>query len=229
MSVGASRKIISEPMNTPNTEESSKQDSPGLLRSLGSLVAWLMVPALLLGGVAAIVSDFADWDLALGIGGSAIPVPKDRYAGIFFLMLSGGLYAVLRLWDRLVAAARANKVVLLAGAALVVIGLLIGGKAMITALDGGPAVSAAMNGDTDTLEALFDAGEVDPEDHGAMMAWAAQHGDLPTLRLLLEHELDPNGTRPDGTPAFNMACHYGGPEAVDLLKSAGATGECETP
>lgn len=215
-------------MNASKIEEPPKKD-PGLLRSLGSLVAWLMVPALLLGGVAAIVSDFADWDLALGIGGSAIPVPKDRYAGIFFIMLGGGLYALLKLWDRLVATARANKTVLLAGGALVVIGLLIGGKALITALDGGPAVSAAMDGDTETLEALFAAGEVDPKDHGAMMAWAAQHGDLPTLRLLLEHDLDPNGTRSDGTPAFNMACHYGGAEAVDLLKSAGASGECETP
>ncbi len=216
-------------MDAQKTEDATKKDSPGLLRSLGSLVAWLMVPALLLGGVAAIVSDFADWDLALGIGGSAIPVPKDRYAGIFFLVLGGGLYGLLRLWDRIVAAVRANKVILLAAAALVVVGLLIGGKALVTALDGGPAVSAAMNGDTEALESLFAAGEVDPDDHGAMMSWAAQHGDLPTLRLLLEHDLDPNGTRPDGTPAFKMACHYGGPEAVDLLKSAGATGDCETP
>lgn len=216
-------------MNPTKHEEAAKKDEPGLLRSLASLVAWLMVPALLLGGVAAIVSDLADWDLALGVGGSAVPVPKDLYAGIFFIMLSGGLYGVLRMWSRMVAAAKANKKVLLVGVALVVLGLAIGGKALVTALDGGPAVSAAMNGDVETLEALFDAGEVDPNDHGAMMTWAAQHGDLPTLRLLLEHDVDPNGTRADGTPALTMACHYGGAQAVALLKSAGATGECDPP
>ncbi|MBL4688453.1 MAG: ankyrin repeat domain-containing protein [Nannocystaceae bacterium] len=199
-----------------------KDDKPGLLRSLAGLVAVLMVPSLLLAGVAAIVSDFTGWDLAM----RDIDIPKDRYVGVSFIMLAGVVTFFIRFGGHITAFMGRHRRVFLGGGAVVVVGLVFGGGALITAIDGGPAVVAAMEGDTETLEHMFSEGEVQSEDHNAMVMWAAQKGHVDTMRLLMHHELNPEAARDDGLSALQAACSWGGPDTVAVLKAAGADGEC---
>ena len=112
---------------------------------------------------------------------------------------------------------------------VMVLGLVLFGGRCVEALDGGPAVSAAMNGETDRLRAMFDAGEVDPNDHGRMLCWAAQKGDVATLELLLDNGVHPDAARDDGTPAMKLACSFGGQEAVAVLQKAGSEVSCPRP
>lgn len=193
------------------------------------LVLWLTALAMFLGGIGAVVSDFADWDLAMSIGGSHIDIPKDRYAGLMMLVLAGGLAAVLRFGGAAVDFVRAHKIAFGLVSVALVASLVVFGGRVVEWLDGGPAVSAAMNGDTEKLRALFDAGEVEDADHGRMLCWAAQRGHVETLELLLSKGVSPNAPRDDGASALSLACSFGGPEAVAVLQSAGASGECNLP
>lgn len=185
-----------------------------------------MVPALLLGGVGAIVSDLADWDLEMAIGGSGIEIPKDRYAGFFLIVLAGLIALALRYGHLITALLSRHRRAFLGGVAVAVVGLLFGGSALITMLDGGPAVSAAMEGDTDGLERMFASGQVHADDHDAMVMWAAQKGHVETMRLLMAHKLNPDAQRDDGLSALKAACSWGGADTVAVLKQAGATGDC---
>ncbi len=207
----------------------SESSSEGALKNFVMLVAWATVIAMLMAGFGAIASDFLERDFALSIGGSSIDIPRDRYVGIAMLGLAGVFAAILRFGGGVADLLRRHKtaagVVALAGC----IGLAVFGGRLVEWLDGGPAVSAAMNGDTQTLRELFDADDVDPADHGAMLCWAAQRGHIDTLELLLANGVSPNAPRGDGASALSLACSYGGAEAVELLISAGATGECASP
>ena len=207
----------------------SESSSEGALKNFVMLVAWATVVAMLMGGLGAIASDFLDRDLALGIGGSSIDIPQDRYMGVLMLGFAGGLAAVLRFGGGVADFLRRHKIAVGIVALAACVGLVIFGGRLVEWLDGGPAVSAAMNGDTQTLREMFDADQVDPADHGAMLCWAAQRGDIDTLELLLAKGVSPNAPRDDGASALSLACSYGGEEAVDLLISAGATGECAMP
>ena len=165
------------PYDLPVGSESS---SEGAFKSFVMLVLWLTALAMFVGGIGAIVSDFADWDLAMKIGGSHIDIPKDRYGGLMMLILAGGLAAVLRFGGVAVDFVRDHKLAFGVLAVGLVAGLVVFGGRIVEWLDGGPAVSAAMNGDTEKLRALFDAGEVEPTDHGQMLCWAAQRGHVDT-------------------------------------------------
>ena len=193
------------------------------------LVLWLTAVAMFVGGLGAVVSDVAEWDLAMNIGGSQIDIPRDRYAGLMMLILAGVLAAVLRFGGVVVDFVRDHKVAFGVVAVALVASLAVFGGRVVEWLDGGPAVSAAINGDTEGLRALFDAGEVDPTDHGRMLCWAAQRGNVDTLELMLAKGVSPNATREDGTTALSLACAFGGPEAVAVLRSEGASGECNRP
>lgn len=225
--VRACRSTIDVPMSDPKSQDDATKDGP--LKNFALLVLWLCVPGLVLGGVLAIISDLGDWDLAMGIGGSDIDVPKDRYAGFMLMVLGGILGGVLHFGGRVVDLVRTHRVPsLVIGAVVLVIVVLFGGR-LVEALDGGPAVSAAMKGETDRLRAMFDAGEVSPDDHGRMLCWAAQNGDVPTLELLLARGVHPDATREDGTPAMKLACSYGGQDAVAVLRHAGSEVRCPRP
>ena len=214
------------PYDLPVGSESS---SEGAFKSFVMLVLWLTALAMFVGGIGAIVSDFADWDLAMKIGGSHIDIPKDRYGGLMMLILAGGLAAVLRFGGVAVDFVRDHKLAFGVLAVGLVAGLVVFGGRIVEWLDGGPAVSAAMNGDTEKLRALFDAGEVEPTDHGQMLCWAAQRGHVDALELMLAKGVSPNTPRDDGTSALSLACSFGGPQAVAVLQSAGASGECNPP
>lgn len=214
-------------MSDHKPKDEAKQDGP--LKNFALLVLWLCVPGLVVGGVLAIISDLGDWDLAMGIGGSHIDVPKDRYAGFMLIVLGGILGAVLHFAGRVVDFIKAHRMPSAIAGGVLVLGLVLFGGRCVEALDGGPAVSAAMNGETDRLRAMFDAGEVDPNDHGRMLCWAAQKGDVATLELLLEKGVNPDATRDDGTPAMKLACSYGGEAAVAVLQKAGSEVSCPRP
>jgi hypothetical protein len=207
----------------------SESSSEGALKNFMMLVAWATVVAMLLGGLGAIASDFLGRDFAMRIGGSSIDIPQDRYAGVMMLGLAGMLAATLRFGGGVADFIRHHKVAVGAVALAGVVALVAFGGRLVEWLDGGPAVSAAMKGDTQTLRELFDADQVDPADHGAMLCWAAQRGHVDTLELLLAKGVSPNAPRDDGASALSLACSYGGAEAVDVLVSAGATGECAVP
>lgn len=196
------------------------------MKNFALLVAWLLVPALLMAGVGAVVSDLFDWDLALGVGGSAIAIPQDRYVGVSFMVLAGALAAALHFGGRVLDFMKAHKLPFVAAGVLAALGLALFGSALVESLDGGPAVVAAMDGDTARLEALFEAGEVDESDYGRMLCWTAQRGHVDTLNLLLERGVNPDTPRDDGASAMSLACSYGGPAAVDALEAAGATADC---
>lgn len=198
-----------------------------MIRSLAALVFSILPYPLALGGLAAILSDVFKWELALGIGGSSIDVPQDRYVGVFLLILAVVVFLGDRYASRLGAVVAKHRTTLLVGGALVVVGLVIGGSRLIVALDGGPAITAAMNGEADALAGMFERGEVDAADHEPMMLWAAQKGHAETIRVLLAHGVSPDAKRHDGLPALKAACMWGGAEAVGALQAGGARGRCE--
>ncbi len=207
----------------------SESSSEGALKSFVMLVAWATVPAMLIGGIGAVLSDLYDWDLALGIGGSSIEIPQDRYVGVVMLGFALALAVVLKFGGVVVDFVRSHKLPFAVLGGLVLVGLIAFGGRLVEALDGGPAVSAAMKGETERVREMFELGEVDPADHGAMICWAAQNGDVDMLNLLLAEGVSPDSPRDDGTEPIGLACSFGGAEAVEVLKSAGASGDCDLP
>lgn len=200
--------------------------SSSAFKEFCSIVFATLGYALILGGVAAIFSDFFDWNLALSIGGSDIAIPADRYIGVSFIILGATIKALHFFWAEITAFLKKHRIAVISLSVLVILGLAFGGKHLITYLDGGPAITAAMNNDTETLSELFANGEVSHADFNPMMMWAAQKGHVETIKLLLENKVSPNATRDDGLSALEAACAWGGEESVQLLKDAGARGEC---
>ena len=127
------------------------------------------------------------------------------------IVLGAILGVMLRFGGRAIDFVKAHRKPSAIAAGVLVVGLAIFGGGIVEALDGGPGVSAAMNGETERLRAMFEAGEVEPDDHGRMLCWAAQNGDVATLELLLDQGVHPDATRDDGTPAMKLACAHSDP------------------
>jgi ankyrin repeat protein len=91
-----------------------------------------------------------------------------------------------------------------------------------TAKDESPLMLAAFKGLTSVCEQLI-AKNADVNKSGwAPLHYAATHGHLPVMNLLLAHHAYIDAASPNGTTPLMMAAHYGTPQAVKLLLDAGA-------
>lgn len=91
-----------------------------------------------------------------------------------------------------------------------------------TANDESPLMLAAIKGLTSVCEELI-AKDADVNKPGwTPLHYAATHGHLDVIRLLLKHHAYIDAQSPNGTTALMMAAHYGTPQAVQLLLEAGA-------
>jgi hypothetical protein len=197
---------------------------------LSSLVFSMLGYALILGGVGAILSDLFTWNLALSIGGSDIAIPADMYVGFFFIILGATIAALHHFWTPIYESIKKYSLIIMLIFVVIIIAIVYGGKQFIMYMDGGPAITAAMNNDTETLNELFEKNEVKSEDRDAMMMWVSQKGHTESLQILISNGLNPNATRGDGLTALEAACAWGGEKTVKILKEAGATGKCsESP
>lgn len=183
--------------------------------------------ALILGGIGAILSDIFSWNLALSIGGSDIAIPADMYVGFFFIIFGATISALHHFWTPIYECIKKYSLLIMIFFVIIIIAIMYGGKQFIMYMDGGPAITAAMNNDTETLTTLFANNEVIDEDHDAMMMWVSQKGHTESLQILISNGLNPNATRDDGLTALEAACAWGGEDTVKILKDAGATGECK--
>ena len=98
-----------------------------------------------------------------------------------------------------------------------------------------PIISGAASGDLETVQSLLDAGaKADdfpksndpratdlPAGLRTPLMWAAHHNDVRMVRLLLDHDADPNQSTYFGNP-LSHACWNGGFEAALLLIDRGA-------
>ncbi|MBK7049653.1 MAG: ankyrin repeat domain-containing protein [Rhodoferax sp.] len=91
-----------------------------------------------------------------------------------------------------------------------------------TAKGESPLMLAALKGLTSVCEQLI-AKNADVNKPGwAPLHYAATHGHLPVMNLLLTHHAYIDAASPNGTTPLMMAAHYGTPQAVKLLLDAGA-------
>ncbi len=89
-------------------------------------------------------------------------------------------------------------------------------------LDESPLMLAALQGDLALVRKLI-ALDADVNKPGwAPLHYAATHGHLDVMRLLLEHHAYIDAESPNGSTPLMMAAGYGTPEAVQLLLDAGA-------
>ena len=85
-----------------------------------------------------------------------------------------------------------------------------------------PLMLAALEGQTEIVRQLI-ARDADVNKPGwAPLHYAATHGHLAIMELLLEHHAFIDAQSPNGTTPLMMAAHYGTPAAVKLLLEAGA-------
>lgn len=85
-----------------------------------------------------------------------------------------------------------------------------------------PLMLAALKGQTEVVRQLI-ARDADVNKPGwAPLHYAATHGHLAIMALLLEHHAFIDAQSPNGTTPLMMAAHYGTPAAVKLLLEAGA-------
>lgn len=88
--------------------------------------------------------------------------------------------------------------------------------------DESPLMLAALQGDLALVRKLI-ALDADVNKPGwAPLHYAATHGHLDVMRLLLEHHAYIDAESPNGSTPLMMAAGYGTPEAVQLLLDAGA-------
>ena len=91
-----------------------------------------------------------------------------------------------------------------------------------TVQDESPLMMAALKGHLEIARKLI-ARDADVNKTGwAPLHYAATHGHVPVIRLLLDHHAYIDAESPNGTTPLMMAAHYGSPEAVKLLLEAGA-------
>ncbi len=198
-----------------------------MLSTLSSLVFSMLGYSLILGGIGAIASDLLNWDLALSIGGSDIAIPADMYVGFFFIIFGAMISALHHFWTPIYETIKKYSILIMIIFVIIIIAIVYGGKQFIMYMDGGPAITAAMNNDSKTLLELFENNEVADTDLDAMVLWAAQKGHVETMKILLKNGANPNAKRAsDELPALKAACAWGGDEVVKILKEAGAEGEC---
>ena len=91
-----------------------------------------------------------------------------------------------------------------------------------TAQDESPLMIAALKGDLDAARRLIARGADVNKTGWTPLHYAATHGHLDVIRLLLEQHAYIDAESPNGTTPLMMAAHYGTPEAVKLLLAEGA-------
>ena len=91
-----------------------------------------------------------------------------------------------------------------------------------SAKDESPLMLAALHGLTDVCRQLIARGADVNKPGWAPLHYAATHGHLPVMNLLLEHHAYIDAASPNGTTPLMMAARYGTPDAVKLLLEAGA-------
>lgn len=91
-----------------------------------------------------------------------------------------------------------------------------------TAKDESPLMLAALQGLTDVCRQLIARGADVNKPGWAPLHYAATHGHLAVMDLLLDQHAYIDATSPNGTTPLMMAARYGTPEAVKLLLDAGA-------
>ncbi len=88
--------------------------------------------------------------------------------------------------------------------------------------DESPLMMAALKGHRDIAAQLIKLGADVNKPGWAPLHYAATHGHLEIMRLLLEEHAFIDAESPNGTTPLMMAASYGTPEAVKLLIEAGA-------
>ncbi|AEG93072.1 ankyrin repeat domain-containing protein [Ramlibacter tataouinensis] len=88
--------------------------------------------------------------------------------------------------------------------------------------DESPLMMAALKGHTGLVRQLIAKGAHVSKPGWAPLHYAATHGHLEVMDLLLEHHAFIDAESPNGTTPLMMAAHYGTPAAVKLLLEAGA-------
>lgn len=88
--------------------------------------------------------------------------------------------------------------------------------------DESPLMLAALNGLTDVCQQLISKGANVNKPGWTPLHYAATHGHLAVIDLLLENYAYIDAASPNGTTPLMMAASYGTPDAVKLLLEAGA-------
>jgi ankyrin repeat protein len=88
--------------------------------------------------------------------------------------------------------------------------------------DESPLMIAALKGMTETVGQLLDKGADVNKPGWTPLHYAATHGHLQIMNLLLEQHAYVDAESPNGTTPLMMAAMYGTPSAVKLLLEAGA-------
>lgn len=88
--------------------------------------------------------------------------------------------------------------------------------------DESPLMLASLKGLTDLCRQLIEQGADVNKPGWAPLHYAATHGHLEVMKLLLENHAYIDAGSPNGTTPLMMAAHYGTPSAVKLLLESGA-------
>lgn len=88
--------------------------------------------------------------------------------------------------------------------------------------DESPLMMAALQGNTVLVKKLIERGADVNKPGWSPLHYAATHGHLDAMNLLLENHAYIDAESPNGTTPLMMAAHYGTPQAVKLLLEAGA-------
>lgn len=91
-----------------------------------------------------------------------------------------------------------------------------------TAQDESALMMAALKGHLAQARTLIEKGADVNKTGWTPLHYAATHGHLPVIELLLEHHAYIDAQSPNGTTPLMMAAHYGTPAAVKLLLEEGA-------
>lgn len=91
-----------------------------------------------------------------------------------------------------------------------------------TPQDESPLMLASLNGLAEVCQHLIARGADVNKPGWAPLHYAATHGHLAVMTLLLDNDAYIDAASPNGTTPLMMAAHYGTPAAVKLLLEAGA-------
>lgn len=91
-----------------------------------------------------------------------------------------------------------------------------------TQQDESPLMLASLKGLTEICQQLIEKGADVNKPGWAPLHYAATHGHLAVMTLLLENHAYIDAASPNGSTPLMMAAHYGTPSAVKLLLEAGA-------
>jgi ankyrin repeat protein len=91
-----------------------------------------------------------------------------------------------------------------------------------TPQDESPLMMAALRGHADLARKLIARGADVNKTGWTPLHYAATHGHLSIMQMLLDEHAYIDAESPNGTTPLMMAAHYGTPEAVKLLLEAGA-------